>query len=215
MTVQKFVTYDVLDNNGQILNDQQKLELKVLEKSGNYLLYKDISRQQKQQKQGTVSTKTRGEVRGGGRKPWQQKGTGRARAGSNRSPLWKGGGVIFGPKSRSNHVKLNQKERKLSLQTLLYNKRKNILVIDNLENFIEKPKTKNFYNFCKSLDINLNQKTLVIVSKKTHKLKLSTRNLKHIELISASNLNILCLLNSKQILLTPLAINDIKETYCD
>jgi len=215
MTVQKFVTYDVLDNNGQILNDQQKLELKVLEKSGNYLVYKDISRQQKQQKQGTVSTKTRGEVRGGGRKPWQQKGTGRARAGSNRSPLWKGGGVIFGPKLRVNHVKLNQKERKLSLQTLLYNKRKNILVIDNLENFIEKPKTKIFYDFCKSLDINLNQKTLIIVSKKTHKLKLSTRNLKHVELISASNLNTLCLLNSKQILLTPLAINDIKEAYCD
>ena len=63
MTVQKFVTYDVLDNNGQILNDQQKLELRVLETSGNYLIYKDISRQQKQQKQGTVSTKTRGEVR--------------------------------------------------------------------------------------------------------------------------------------------------------
>jgi large subunit ribosomal protein L4 len=215
MTVQKFVTYDVLDNNGQILNDQQKLELKVLETSGNYLIYKDISRQQKQQKQGTVSTKTRGEVRGGGRKPWQQKGTGRARAGSNRSPLWKGGGVIFGPKSRLKDVKLNQKERKLSLQTLLYNKRKNILVIDNLENFIEEPKTKNFYSFCKNLGIDLNQKTLVIVSKKTDKLKLSTRNLKHIELISASNLNTLCLLNSKQILLTPLAINDIKEAYCD
>ena len=215
MTVQKFVTYDVLDNNGQILNDQQKLELKVLETSGNYLIYKDISRQQKQQKQGTVSTKTRGEVRGGGRKPWQQKGTGRARAGSNRSPLWKGGGVIFGPKSRLNNVKLNQKERKLSLQTLLYNKRKNILVIDNLENSIEEPKTKNFSSFCKNLGIDLNQKTLVIVSKKTDKLKLSTRNLKHIELISASNLNTLCLLNSKQILLTPLAINDIKEAYCD
>ena len=215
MTVQKFVTYDVLDNNGQILNDQQKLELKVLETSGNYLIYKDISRQQKQQKQGTVSTKTRGEVRGGGRKPWQQKGTGRARAGSNRSPLWKGGGVIFGPKSRLNHVKLNQKERKLSLQTLLYNKRKSILVIDNLENFIEEPKTKNFYGFCKNLGIDLNKKTLIIVSKKPDKLKLSIRNLKHVELISASNLNTLCLLNSKQILLTPLAINDIKEAYCD
>ena len=109
MTVQKFVTYDVLDNNGQILNDQQKLELKVLETSGNYSIYKDISRQQKQQKQGTVSTKTRGEVRGGGRKPWQQKGTGRARAGSNRSPLWKGGGVIFGPKSRLNNVSHSKK----------------------------------------------------------------------------------------------------------
>ena len=147
MTVQKFVTYNLVSTNGQISNDQQKLELEVLETSGNYLIYKDISRQQKQQKQGTVSTKTRGEVRGGGRKPWQQKGTGRARAGSNRSPLWKGGGVIFGPRSRGNSLKLNQKERKLALQTLLYNKRKSIIVIDNLENLIEERKTKIFSDF--------------------------------------------------------------------
>jgi large subunit ribosomal protein L4 len=102
MAVQKFVTYNVLDKSGQILDNQQELKLTVLETFGNYLIHKDISRQQIQQKQGTVSTKTRGEVRGGGRKPWKQKGTGRARAGSNRSPLWKGGGVIFGPKPRVN-----------------------------------------------------------------------------------------------------------------
>merc|ERR1712130_201051 len=96
---------------------------------------------------GTVSTKTRGEVRGGGRKPWRQKGTGRARAGSNRSPLSKGGGVIFGPKPKTILLKLNQ--RKLSLQTLLYNKRNNILVIDNLENLVELPKTRIFSDFCK------------------------------------------------------------------
>ena len=175
MTVQKFVTYNVLDSNGQILNDQQKLELTVLETSGNYLIHKDISRQQIKKKQGTVSTKTRGEVRGGGRKPWRQKGTGRARAGSNRSPLWKGGGVIFGPKPRTISLKLNQKERKLSLQTLLYNKRNNILVIDNLENLVEMPKTRKFSEFCKKCDVNLNQKTLVIVSKKTESLKLILR----------------------------------------
>jgi large subunit ribosomal protein L4 len=215
MTVQKFVTYNVLDSNGQILNDQQKLELTVLETSGNYLIHKDISRQQIKKKQGTVSTKTRGEVRGGGRKPWRQKGTGRARAGSNRSPLWKGGGVIFGPKPRTISLKLNQKERKLSLQTLLYNKRNNILVIDNLENLVEMPKTRKFSEFCKKCDVNLNQKTLVIVSKKTESLKLSTRNMKNVELILASNLNTLCLLKAKQILLTPLAVNEIKETYCD
>ena len=202
MTVQKFVTYNVLDSNGQILNDQQKLELTVLETSGNYLIHKDISRQQIKKKQGTVSTKTRGEVRGGGRKPWRQKGTGRARAGSNRSPLWKGGGVIFGPKPRTISLKLNQKERKLSLQTLLYNKRNNILVIDNLENLVEMPKTRKFSEFCKKCDVNLNQKTLVIVSKKTESLKLSTRNMKNVELILASNLNTLCLLKAKQILLT-------------
>ena len=214
MTVQKFVTYNVLDTNGQTLNDEQKLELKVLETSGNYLIHKDVIRQQIQQKQGTVSTKTRSEVRGGGRKPWRQKGTGRARAGSNRSPLWKGGGVIFGPKPRTISQKLNKKERQLSLQTLLYNKRNIISVINNLENTFETPKTKSFVDFCDKCDIDLNQKVLIIVSKKTDGLKLSTRNIKNVELISASNLNTLSLLKAKQILLTPLAVNEIKETYC-
>ena len=214
MTVQKFVTYNVLDTNGQILNEQQKLELNILENSGNYLIHKDISRQQIQQKQGTVSTKTRSEVRGGGRKPWRQKGTGRARAGSNRSPLWKGGGVIFGPKPRTISLKLNKKERVLSLQTLLYNKRNIISVVDNLENMLDTPKTKLFSDFCGKCSIDLSQKTLLIVSEKTECLKLSTRNLKNVELILASNLNTFSLLKAKQIILTPLAVNVIKETYC-
>ena len=172
MTVQKFIKYNSLDINGQVLNDEHKLELNVLEKSGNYLIHKDILRHQISQKQGTVSTKTRSEVRGGGRKPWQQKGTGRARAGSNRSPLWKGGGVIFGPKPKKVVLKLNKKERKLALQTLLYNKRNNISVIDNLENVIDSPKTKTFLNIFKKCGIELEQKVLIIVSKKTTPLKL-------------------------------------------
>merc|ERR1712244_106104 len=140
MTVQKFIKYNSLDINGQVQNDEHKLELNVLENSGNYLIHKDIVRQQIQQKQGTVSTKTRSEVRGGGRKPWRQKGTGRARAGSNRSPLWKGGGVIFGPKPKTISRKLNKKERQLSLQTFLYNKRNLISVIQNLEDEFKLPK---------------------------------------------------------------------------
>lgn len=214
MTVQKFVTYSSLDINGQKLNDEHKLQLNVLEKSGNYLIHKDIIRQQLSQKQGTVSTKTRSEVRGGGRKPWRQKGTGRARAGSNRSPLWKGGGVSFGPKPKKITLKLNKKERKLALQTLLYNKRKSISIIDNLENIIDLPKTKTFFNLCKNCGINLDQKLLIIVSEKTKPLKLSTRNITNVELISASNLNTLSLLKAKQIILTPLAVNEIKEIYC-
>ena len=214
MTVQKFVTYNSLDVNGQVLNDEHKLELKVLENSGNYLLHKDILRHQISQKQGTVSTKTRSEVRGGGRKPWRQKGTGRARAGSNRSPLWKGGGVIFGPKPKQVILKLNKKERKLALQTLLYNKRNNISVIDNLEDAIDSPKTQLFFNICKKCGVKLDQKILVITSKKPRPLKLSIRNMKNVELISASNLNTLSILKAKQILLTPLALNEIKEIYC-
>ena len=214
MTIQKFITYNSLDTDGKVLTDEHKLELNILEESGNYLIHRDILRHQTSQKQGTISTKTRSEVRGGGRKPWQQKGSGRARAGSNRSPLWKGGGVIFGPKPRKVTLKLNKKERKLALQTLLYNKRNNISVIDNLENLVELPKTKTFYNICKKCGINLEQKVLVIVSKKTPALKLSTRNMKNVEVISASNLNTLSLLKAKQILLTPLAVNEIKEIYC-
>jgi large subunit ribosomal protein L4 len=214
MTVQKFVTYNVLDTNGQILNEQQKLELNVLDTSGNYLIHKDISRQQIQQKQGTVSTKTRSEVRGGGRKPWRQKGTGRARAGSNTSPLWKGGGVIFGPKPRKISLKLNKKERLLSLQTLLYNKRNIISVVDNMETMLDTPKTKVFSDFCNRCAIDLSQKTLIIVSEKTENLKFATRNVKNVELILASNLNTLSLLKAKQIILTPLAVNVIKEMYC-
>jgi large subunit ribosomal protein L4 len=215
MTVQKFIKYTPLDITGKSLDSTQELELSVLEKSGNYLVHKDLLRHYNSQRQGTVSTKTRSEVRGGGRKPWRQKGTGRARAGSNRSPLWKGGGVIFGPKPKTVSLKLNKKERRLALQTLLYNKKNNILIIENLESELTESKTKNFLKICDNCAINLNQKVLVIVSKKTVPLKLSTQNLKNVELISASNLNTFSLLKAKQIILTPLAINDIKEIYCD
>ena len=215
MSVPKYIKYNSLDINGQILNVEHKLKLNVLEKSGNYLVHKDILRQQIQQKQGTSSTKTRSEVRGGGAKPWKQKGTGKARAGSNRSPLWRGGGVIFGPKPKLNMLKLNKKERKLAIQTLLYNKRNSLLIIDNIEDEITTSKTKILINIFKNWGVELDKKILIIVSRKTLSLKLSIRNIKNVELISARNLNTLSLLKAKQILVTPLAINDIKETFCD
>ena len=216
MTVQKFITYVPLDKNGKQLDSSQELKLNILEESGNYLLHRDLLRHRSSLRQGTVSTKTRSEVRGGGRKPWRQKGTGRARAGSNRSPLWKGGGVIFGPKPKKVSLKLNKKERRLALQTLLYNKKNNILIIENLENEITDSKTKTFLKICKDCGIQLEKnkivgKVLVIVGNKTSSLKLATQNLQNVELISASNLNTLSLLKAKQIILTPLAINDIKK----
>ena len=215
MAVQKIIEYNSLDSNGQISSDKYNFNLKILEDSGNYLIHRDILRHQLSQKQGTVSTKTRSEVRGGGKKPWQQKGTGRARAGSSRSPLWRGGGVIFGPKPKTTNLKLNKKERNLALQTLLYNKRDNILVIGELESLINESKTKVFCDICKNYNLDLNQKLLFVVPKKTTSLKLSTQNLKNVELISASNLNTLSLLKAKTILVSPSAINDIQEIYCD
>jgi len=215
MTIQKFIKYTQVDITGKQLSSEQELKLNVLNESGNYLIHKDFVRHSNAKRQRTVGTKTRSEVRGGGRKPWQQKGTGRARAGSNRSPLWKGGGVIFGPKSKTISLKLNKKERRLALQTLLYNKKKNILIIKDLENEFLETKTKSFLKICKDCNISLNQKILVIVSKKTISLKLSTQNIRNVELILASNLNTFSLLKAKQIILTPLAINNIKEIYCD
>jgi large subunit ribosomal protein L4 len=215
MTIQKFIKYTPLDITGKSLNSTQELTLTILEESGNYLLHKDLLRHLSLKRQGTVSTKTRSEVRGGGRKPWQQKGTGRARAGSNRSPLWKGGGVIFGPKPKIISFKLNKKERRLALQTLLYNKKNNIVIIENLEDELTEFKTKRFLTICKNCQIDVNQKILLVVSRKTNALKAATQNLKNVELVLASNLNTFSLLKAKQIILTPLSINDIKETYCD
>ena len=215
MTIQKYIEYVPLDITGKLSSSSQKLNLNVLEKSGNYLIHKSILRHQNSQRQGTVSTKTRSEVRGGGRKPWKQKGTGRARAGSNCSPLWKGGGVIFGPKPKTVSIKLNKKERKLALQTLLYNKKNNLLVIENLENEINQFKTKNFVEICKNCTVNLQKKVLVVVSNKTIALRLSSQNIQNVELILASHLNTFSLLQAKQIILTSAAINDIKEIYCD
>jgi len=215
MTIQKFIKYTSLGIDGEQLNSNCELKLNVLELSGNYLLHKDLLRHYNSQKQGTTSTKTRSEVSGGGRKPWNQKGTGRARAGSNRSPLWKGGGVIFGPKPKKSILKLNKKERKLALQTLLYSKRNNILVIEDLESKVTETKTRKFLKICNNCNINLDQKVLLIVSNKTLALKLSTQNIKNVELISASNLNTFSLLKAKQILLTSLALKNIKEIYCE
>jgi len=215
MSVQKVITYNPVNLTGDKLDSIYELKIKILENSGNYLVHKDILRHHIAKKQGTVSTKTRSEVRGGGRKPWKQKGTGRARAGSNRSPLWKGGGVSFGPKPKTTEYKLNKKERRLALQTLLYNKKDNILLIENLENSFETPKTKDFCNTCKNCGINLNQKTLLVVSEKSPTLKLSVQNIKNVELICASHLNTLSLIKAKQIILTPLALNHIKETFCE
>jgi large subunit ribosomal protein L4 len=215
MTVQKFIKYTPVDIAGKPLNSTHELTLNILDKSGNYVLHKDLVRHLNSKRQGTVSTKTRSEVRGGGRKPWQQKGTGRARAGSNRSPLWKGGGVIFGPKPKAVTLKLNKKERQLALQTLLYNKKNNVIVIEDLENTLTESKTKSFVKMCEDCKIDSNQKVLLVVSKKTIPLKLATKNLKNVELILASNLNTLSLLKAKQIILSSLSITDIKETYCD
>jgi large subunit ribosomal protein L4 len=213
MSIEKLIVYNPVNLTGEKLNLTYQLNLKIAENSGNYLIHKDIIRHFTKEKQRTASSKTRSSVRGGGCKPWKQKGTGRARAGSNRSPLWKGGGVIFGPNSQIKEYKLNKKERKLTLQTLIYNKKANILLIENLENNFDTSRTKKFYEICQKCGINLKNRSLLVVSNKTFNLKLAVQNIKNIELICASQLNTLSLIKAKQIIITSDAFNELKEIF--
>ncbi|MCD6575029.1 50S ribosomal protein L4 [Candidatus Aerophobetes bacterium] len=139
-------------------------------------------------RQGTASTKTRGEVSGGGRKPWPQKGTGRARAGSIRSPLWVGGGVVFGPRPRDFTYRLPRKKRKLALMSALRLKLKEgkIFILDKL--VVEKGKTKEMVSFLANfVKDGVREKSLLIVSGKDEKLRRASSNIKNIRLVMASN----------------------------
>jgi len=215
MTIIKSINYKILNIKGQIFKKDNNFDISILQKSGNYLIHKDISRHKILSQQNTSSTKTRGEVRGGGRKPWKQKGTGRARAGSTRSPLWKGGGVIFGPKPKNLTFKLNKKERKLALRTLLYNKRNKLTIINNLEESIVTNKTKNLIGFLKNCLVPITEKILLVVAEKTGFILNASSNLKNVNLILASNLNTTSLLDSKHIILSASALDIVKEVYCE
>ena len=136
--------------------NQTTLNLKVKDEGANYLVHKALTIQKANSREFTSSTKTRAEVRGGGRKPWKQKGLGRARAGSNRSPLWRGGGVMFGPKPKKVKVKINKKEKNLALQTLLLNKKEQIIALDK-----NKETNKIAVNFFKKAEQNHKIKTII------------------------------------------------------
>ena len=211
----KFLASTLSGENAQLL---VKLDLKIENENGIYLIHRALIKQLIEHRQGNAHTKTRSEVRGGGKKPWKQKGTGRARAGSTRSPLWKGGGVTFGPRKKKYEIKLNKKEWRLSLQTLLFNKRKSIKIIDRLassfEN-IQKTKTVLYYlNKLSLLDSNGKPKNiLIIVAYKPKNLIYSTQNLKNVNVILANNLNIKSLLDADYILIDFIALKTIQETY--
>lgn len=178
------------------------------------LIHRVYLTQLKNSRKYTASTKTRSEVRGGGRKPWRQKGTGRARAGSTRSPLFVGGGVIFGPRPRIVNKKVNKKERRLAILSALYLKKQQfVFVNENIFNNFNNPKTKEISKLINELGLNLNSKILVILTKSNKLFWLAARNLKNIEITTASSLNIEQLLKSNHIILSNLGLELINSTY--
>ncbi len=192
------------------------LDLKVADEAvASHIVHRALVRQMSNARQGTVSTKTRAEVRGGGRKPWRQKGTGRARAGSNRSPLWRGGGVTFGPKPRDYSIKMNRKERRLALRTALLSRAEDLVLVEAFEDRFERPKTRDFIDALGRWGVDVTGKVLVIVAEKQEVVYLSVRNIENVKLITANGLNVYDLLVADQLVITSPALELIQEVYSD
>ena len=177
------------------------------------LVHQVVVSQTANRRQVSAHTKDRSEVRGGGRKPWRQKGTGRARHGSRRSPLWRGGGVTFGPtKARVFKKKINKKIKRKALFMVLSGKIKNnlLILLDKIK--LEKPKTKEISEILKKLPCE-EKSSLIVLPGMDKSLILSSRNLSQIETIQAKDLNVLDLLSFKYLIMPKEAIKVIKETF--
>ncbi len=190
------------------------IELRVAKpETAKSVVHRALIRQMANSRQGTVSTKTRSEVRGGGRKPWRQKGTGRARAGSSRSPLWRGGGVIFGPKPRDYSIKMNRKERRLALRTAFMSRTDATIVVEDFGSQLARPKTKELVQALNRWGVATDARVLMIVADRDDNVYLSARNIENLKLISASNLNVFDLLHADHIVATADAIAKVQEVY--
>ena len=195
---------------------EASLELKVAkDENANHIVHRALIRQQTNARQGNASTKTRAEVRGGGRKPWKQKGTGRARAGSNRSPLWKGGGVSFGPKPRDFEIKMNRKERRLALRTAIASRMEDLILVESFGDQLTQPKTKELTSALTRWGANLEKRTLLILDEIPENVQLSARNVASLKILKADSLNIYDILVANKIIATSSAIAKLQEVYND
>jgi large subunit ribosomal protein L4 len=195
---------------------QTTFDLKTAkEETAAHILHRAVVRQMTNARQGTASTKTRSEVRGGGRKPWRQKGTGRARAGSIRSPLWRGGGVIFGPKPRDFNLKLNRKERRLALRTALVSRAEDLIVVEEFSAELQQPKTKELLAALARWGAAPENKILLILAEIAENIYLSGRNIENLKLMAADQLNVYDLLHADKIVTTASALEKIQEVYSD
>lgn len=173
-----------------------------------HLLHTVVVAQLADRRSGTASTKTRSEASGGGRKPWRQKGSGRARAGTIRSPLWRGGGIVFGPKPRDYSQKVNKKVRRSALKTALSLKLKdgNLLVLDKIS--LDAPKTKEFLKFAGIFDLS---SALIVDVEPSDNLRLGARNLPDFKVLPQKALNVYDILRYEKLVVTRNTIEKIEE----
>ncbi|MGD6850159.1 50S ribosomal protein L4 [Rossellomorea aquimaris] len=174
-----------------------------------HVMFEAVLMQRASLRQGNHKVKNRSEVRGGGRKPWRQKGTGRARQGSIRSPQWRGGGTVFGPVPRSYSYKLPKKVRRLAIKSALSSKvvEENILVLEALS--FDAPKTKEFANVLKGLSVD--SKTLVITDGIDENVALSARNIPGVTVVPADGISVLDVLGHDKLVITKSAVEKVEE----
>jgi large subunit ribosomal protein L4 len=205
------MTKEILSTTGEKLGEITLAQEVFGVEPNLHVMHLALRRQLNNARQGSACAKTRSEVSGGGKKPWKQKGTGRARAGSLRSPLFVGGGVIFGPKPRDYSFSMPQKARKLALRSALSSKQEQLVVVKDFSTIAE-PKTKLMAAALKSL--NLSGKILIVADLKADEnknLELAARNIPSVKLILPSNLNVKDLLEADSVVVTEAAVNEITE----
>ena len=202
---------DVYDINGKKVSDVELNENVFGIEPNENIVHEVLVNYLANQRQGTQSTKTRSEVRGGGRKPWRQKGTGRARQGSIRAPQWIKGGIALGPKPRSYRYTVNKKEKRLAIRSVLSSKvlEKQLTVVDKLE--LKEIKTKSMVKAFDSL--KLEGKTLVILPEKNLNVQASTRNIEGAKAILVNTINIYDLLKYNNLVLTLDTVKKLEEVY--
>ena len=201
---------DVLNMEGKKVGDIELNESVFGVEVNDIVVHTALVNYLANQRQGTGSTKTRAEVRGGGRKPWRQKGTGRARQGSIRAPQWMKGGIALGPKPRSYKYAIPKKMRQLALKSVLTSKVQegNLVVVDKLE--LNEIKTKNMVNVLNNLKVN---KALVVLDSKNLNVQASARNIENVKTSLVNTINVYDLLKYDSLVLTEDAIKKIEEVY--
>lgn len=176
-----------------------------------HVLHSAILLQQASLRSGTHDTKGRSEIRGGGRKPWKQKGTGRARQGSIRAPQWKGGGIVFGPTPRSHSFKLPRKVRRLAIKSALSSKvvAEQLIVLDQLS--LSQPKTKDIAKILNNLKVS--RKALVVTADFDQNVALSARNIPGVKFVAAEGINVLDVMKYDQLIITKEAVAKVEEVF--
>ncbi|KAI3873758.1 hypothetical protein MKX03_009843 [Papaver bracteatum] len=209
----KVATLPVLSFDGDKVGETSINLKSAPPETARAVVHRGIITDQQNKRRGTASTLTRAEVRGGGRKPYPQKKTGRARRGSQRTPLRPGGGVVFGPRPRDWSIKINRKEKRLAISTALSSATVNAVVVEDFGEKFEKPNTKEFIGAMKRWGLDPKEKCMFLMTEVSDNVRLSSRNIRTLKMLTPRTLNLFDILNSDKLVLTQPSVDYLNKMY--